>query len=830
MPEMVGRLLSDSIVILIIIAAILFALLILAFLRYRKKKDSREAEIRSDLVSMERETQFAQASEQIQYLKNPEDIVRDIAQLFRDFLAMPIVAVYAGRDDDAEISKLPLQRQTGSLGLQASDLPDSIQRSRVQQYWQPQVASAELFTDALAISGPTDQAPSTQIADRGGKLVVFPWRGAFGWSGVVLAEPGEFKDSGDLARLSEPVAHLGNRLAVALEIGERERELNARDERSAKSAEFFRSLVASLKDPSPYSAIARELARFMGTDSAALWRVEPGSSMIRMVAAYGLKSAEFLPLPVGQGLAGKVAESGKPIALEDAPSDTRCLFPREARESGVIAYLGVPAQVEDTTGVVEVHAANRRTWSESEVLDLQAAASVIGELLKTTDTQGARLRVESSYLGLSEAMQRLRDPGEIMDATVEVLGHALGVSRAIVVEFDERGQPAPVGHEYLAPSAPSAKDAELPEDMLQRVTAESPEGAPIIIDDSRSRSLVSPELVNRLQLLSELAVPFNLEGSIRGMIYLNQCDRMREWHEEEIEFASRVARQLALSFSNAREIEAVARNRDAAVEEARKAGETASRAQGVINALPEAVLGLDREGRLTFFNQTAREWLGLKQEDLGHVVEMMEPLSMSDEATWDTVIASRSVSHLESRLARGHRVSIAVAPVRNSRGEFSGLLVVLSNLEHLAGRDGEPGPRVAELEAKVAGLEAALADARSTLNDSGTGEAELRHELERISEDGKRLQRSASQLLEINRLKSEFIVNAGHELEASLQSVLGFTEQLEQGLYGKLSAEQAEAVKGIYAWSRRMKADIDWLIEYGSTRSRRLDAGEKEQE
>jgi signal transduction histidine kinase len=72
-------------------------------------------------------------------------------------------------------------------------------------------------------------------------------------------------------------------------------------------------------------------------------------------------------------------------------------------------------------------------------------------------------------------------------------------------------------------------------------------------------------------------------------------------------------------------------------------------------------------------------------------------------------------------------------------------------------------------------------------------------------------------------------VNAGHELESSLQSVLGFAEQLEQGVYGRLTAEQAEAVKGIYAWSRRMKADIDWLIEYGSTRSRRLDAGEKEE-
>jgi signal transduction histidine kinase len=78
-------------------------------------------------------------------------------------------------------------------------------------------------------------------------------------------------------------------------------------------------------------------------------------------------------------------------------------------------------------------------------------------------------------------------------------------------------------------------------------------------------------------------------------------------------------------------------------------------------------------------------------------------------------------------------------------------------------------------------------------------------------------------LLEINRLKSEFIVNAGHEMEASLQSVLGLAELLQGGSYGNLTAEQREAVHGIYGWARRIKSDVDWLVEYGSTRSRRLE-------
>jgi hypothetical protein len=55
--------------------------------------------------------------------------------------------------------------------------------------------------------------------------------------------------------------------------------------------------------------------------------------------------------------------------------------------------------------------------------------------------------------------------------------------------------------------------------------------------------------------------------------------------------------------------------------------------------------------------------------------------------------------------------------------------------------------------------------------------------------------------------------------------VLGLAELLERGTYGLLSPEQHEAVRGVYASARRMKSDVDWLIEYGGTRSRRLEEG-----
>ncbi|HKV38353.1 MAG TPA: hypothetical protein VJX67_04005, partial [Blastocatellia bacterium] len=141
---------------------------------------------------------------------------------------------------------------------------------------------------------------------------------------------------------------------------------------------------------------------------------------------------------------------------------------------------------------------------------------------------------------------------------------------------------------------------------------------------------------------------------------------------------------------------------------------------------------------------------------------------------------------------------------------------------------------------RIAQLERQLAEANRVIEKAAAVDSERRfpegrlgvapaagpgaeEDADRARDDEARARRAAQQLLEINRLKSDFIVNAGRELDASLQSVLGFAELLGQGSYGKLTPEQQEAVKNIYAWGRRMKSDIDWLVEYGSTRARRLD-------
>jgi signal transduction histidine kinase len=200
--------------------------------------------------------------------------------------------------------------------------------------------------------------------------------------------------------------------------------------------------------------------------------------------------------------------------------------------------------------------------------------------------------------------------------------------------------------------------------------------------------------------------------------------------------------------------------------------------------------------------------------------------------------AQGGVAQAPSHLA----IRVSVAPLRNSKGDLGGHIAVISDARQQARLSEESSSAIAGLQKRQSELEKALSEsqteqtrlkalldeAHETIAEAKsvqfTGDEGLAEAYERLSADAARLRNSSQQLLEINRLKSEFIVNAGREIEASLQSLLGFVALLEQGSYGPLTREQSEAVASLHAWAKRMKIDVDALIDYGSTRSRRLDA------
>src|SRR5437868_15502675 len=103
--------LHNPIVIIIAIAllSLLFiTIVILLLVRSRRGAGEREDHMRAELVEMEREHQFADAAEQLPFARNAAAAAQEAAQVYREYIGLPVLAIYAGREQEARLkSSLP---------------------------------------------------------------------------------------------------------------------------------------------------------------------------------------------------------------------------------------------------------------------------------------------------------------------------------------------------------------------------------------------------------------------------------------------------------------------------------------------------------------------------------------------------------------------------------------------------------------------------------------------------------------------------------------------------------------------------------------------------
>jgi two-component system, sensor histidine kinase PdtaS len=114
-------------------------------------------------------------------------------------------------------------------------------------------------------------------------------------------------------------------------------------------------------------------------------------------ATYGIGPAyrDKPPLTLGQGITGRVAQSGQPIVVEDVRQEPRYRYPEIAAQEGLQALLCVPLQVrERTIGVLNGYASRPHAFSSQEI-----------ELFQTLANQTA-LAIENARLVVNTAVVR----------------------------------------------------------------------------------------------------------------------------------------------------------------------------------------------------------------------------------------------------------------------------------------------------------------------------------------------------------------------------------------------------------------------------------------
>jgi GAF domain-containing protein len=133
-----------------------------------------------------------------------------------------------------------------------------------------------------------------------------------------------------------------------------------------------------------------------------------------------------------------------------------------------------------------------------------------------------------------------------IDAILEELLSATGASR-VTVRQDVPGDVFPVTHEVLTAGVPSILGVPTPNMSRQPVVLEIQQGRQVVQDDCL-RASAEPHFREMLELYgglrAQIVTPVLRGGRVAAIVSLHQLGHAREWSDDEIEAARRVAERV----------------------------------------------------------------------------------------------------------------------------------------------------------------------------------------------------------------------------------------------------------------------------------------------
>ncbi|GAA6621824.1 response regulator [Scytonema sp. NUACC26] len=215
------------------------------------------------------------------------------------------------------------------------------------------------------------------------------------------------------------------------------------------------------------------------------------------------------------------------------------------------------------------------------------------------DRKQSQVALELEYqraLLLKQMTQEIRqtlDVKQIFQIAAVQIGNYFGVNRCLIHNYVAQPIQIPMVAEYLEPGYSSILHLDIP--VVNNLHAQQ-----MLAQD---RAIASPDvfadplltaiqpLAEQLGLKSMLAIRTSDRGQPNGAIILHQCDRIRKWTEDEIEFLESVAAQVGIALAHAQLLEQERKQskeliqKNFALERAKREADAANRAKSEFLAM-----------------------------------------------------------------------------------------------------------------------------------------------------------------------------------------------------------------------------------------------------
>jgi len=221
----------------------------------------------------------------------------------------------------------------------------------------------------------------------------------------------------------------------------------------------------------------------------------------------------------------------------------------------------------------------------------------------------------------------------------------------------------------------------------------------------------------------------------------------------------------------------------------------------LLEAAPDAIMEVDRDGKIVLLNKTTERLFGYERDELlGKPVEMLIPAEARG------MHARHRGQYWSKPSTRPMGTGLKLDGQRKDGTRFP-VEISLSPVEF------DDGPRVAAIIRDVTERRLAEEHLRSV-------QAAYTEEL---AAKNRELQLRNREVEQANQLKSEFLSGMSHELRTPLHTIIGFTELLEEELHGSLNEKQHRFVGHIHRDSQHLLALINDVLDLSKIESGRLE-------
>lgn len=182
---------------------------------------------------------------------------------------------------------------------------------------------------------------------------------------------------------------------------------------------------------------------------------------------------------------------------------------------------------------------------------------------------------------INQEIRQSLDTSKILQTAVNNVGRVFKVSRCQIYSY--HGIPSRTSQviaEYIVPKYPRTLGAEVSLDEAICLDAAMSQEQAVYWSDVYRTTFLAPcvPVYRQLKINSLLMVRTSYQGKVNGAISIQQCDRLRQWHKEEVQLLESVASQIGIALAQAKLLQQE-KERSQEIEAAKQEAEIANRSK-----------------------------------------------------------------------------------------------------------------------------------------------------------------------------------------------------------------------------------------------------------